>query len=187
MLREEEMRIGSAQKIEELLSRRDHHYGKLFAEIARGLLDEVKAKEEEADRRSINLPTDGLGHIAGDSQNEEIHFPSIASIVSHCALHDNISILPTRRPEGCKEYCVVASFAQWNAPDGFCALSDQVLRLWLEFSKVNKGTLFLTAAWDEIDFSQRYRPLFDHYSRSPHHVAVILVSTTGFSPVYLGH
>ncbi len=187
MLREEEMRIGSAQKVEELLKKEDHHFGKLFAEIAQGLLDEVKEKEQELDRRSINLPTDGLGHIAGNSVNEQVHFPSITSIISHCEQQNNLSIIPNNMPEECKEYCVVAAFDQWSGKKGFCPLSELMLKLWLEFSGKNKGTLFLTVAWDEIDFSQRFRPFFDHYSRTPHQVAVILVSTTGFSPVYLGH
>jgi hypothetical protein len=74
---------------------------------------------------------------------------------------------------------------KWDGEGGFCFVAKQTMTYWLECLEENSRTLFLTSAWDELDFIEHYKAQFDAYAKK-HQVVVILVNVNCFSMTYLG-
>jgi hypothetical protein len=51
--------------------------------------------------------------------------------------------------------------------------------------KINQSILILSFSWDEIDFLERYKKIFDDYTNKGKTICVVLITTEGDSIQYL--
>lgn len=99
-----------------------------------------------------------------------------------------INVIPSDYRASCQSLCVCFAFDKWNASKGFKGVSKKMIEYWLSCSKINKGTLIFSFAWDGVDFVDNYKTQFDQYTIDPEHtVAVILYTSRGISLQYLNN
>lgn len=126
------------------------------------------------------------GHVLDIFQESESvnYFDLLVSNLVHVATDMDVSLFPMNVGP-CKKHCIAIAFDKWNATGGFSAVAQQTMTYWLECLNDNKGTIFLTSAWDEVDFITNYKKQFDAYAKQ-HDIAIVLVTANSFSIVYAG-
>ena len=133
---------------------------------------------------------DMFGHIAHEvfeifKESESVHFDLLNSKLTYVASGIEAYMIPMESNFPCKKHCISLALDKWDASHGFCEVANQTMTYWLTCLNENSGTLFFTSAWDEVDFITRYKPQFDAYAQQ-HEIAIILVTTNGFSMTYMG-
>jgi hypothetical protein len=118
-------------------------------------------------------------------ESESVYFDLLTSKLTHVASGIDAHLMSMDVNGACQKHCISMALDKWNAPQGFCEIANQTMTYWLECLGENSGTLFFTSAWDEVDFLARYKQKFDAYAKK-HSIAVILVTTNGFSMTYMG-
>jgi len=99
---------------------------------------------------------------------------------------EEINLIPSETKGDCHKNCVLVSDCQWSGRgQSFQKHAKEIVKCWLKCIQVNQRTLILTTAWDEKSFKKTYKEEFDIYSKK-HRLAVVLITGTGASLVYLG-
>lgn len=90
-------------------------------------------------------------------------------------------------PGSCHQLCISKAFGKWNSRKyGFKGIAEKTIAYWDNCSKTNRHTVIFTFAWDELDFNQNYRKIFNTHTADPNKtVCIILVTSQGFSIQYL--
>jgi hypothetical protein len=160
-------------KISRQIAEKDAELASLFDSI----IGEVMHAQEERN----NLENYG-SRVAKQSKT------IIEDIASRIKRYGNINVIPGSGSTSCHAYCMCFAFDKWQASKGFRGIAKSTIEYWLSCSKINKGTLILSYAWDEIDFIEKYKHAFDQYANEPTHtIAVILISSRGISIQYLNN
>jgi hypothetical protein len=99
----------------------------------------------------------------------------------------NINLIPININGHCHKYCVSLASGKWNSrKNGFKGIVNRTNELWLKCGHKNRGTVILTSAWDEIDFNQNCRNIFDAQTNNQTKtVCVILVTANDIAMLYL--
>jgi len=148
------------------------------AELA-SLFDNIIGEVMHAQKERNNLENYGS---RGAKQSKTI----LEDIAFRIKRHGNINVFPGSGSTFCHAYCMCFAFDKWQASKGFRGIAKSTIEYWLSCSKINRGTIILSYAWDEIDFFEKYKHAFDQYAKEPSHtVAVILISSREISIQYL--
>ncbi|RKZ43694.1 MAG: hypothetical protein DRR16_22370 [Candidatus Parabeggiatoa sp. nov. 3] len=118
-------------------------------------------------------------------ESESLHFDLLTSKLNHVAMEQQAHLIPVDINGACQPLCLGVALDKWDGQGGFCEVAQQSMTYWLSCLEENSRTLFLTSAWDELDFIKHYKAQFDAYAKK-HQVVVILVNVNGFSMTYLG-
>jgi len=151
------------------IAEKDEKLARLFREFTDRLLQESKMKQGRLDNGIFDPLKIGI---------KDILIPD----------HDSkdFNIIPGEYDTLCLKMCVCFAFDKWQSKKGFNGIANKTIDYWLSCYRINKGTLILSYAWDDLDFIKKYKNRFDQYTLDPQHtVAVILVSSTGFSLQYI--
>jgi hypothetical protein len=141
------------------------------------------------DRILGGLAEKGLFNQTSKSKNSErsdLHNTKISDIVNILDQFGKMNIIPGEPNSPCLPFCVCCAFDKWQSNKGFRGIAGKTIAYWLSCPDVNRGTLILTFAWDDVDFYEKYKPLFDRYTNDPRHtIAVVLITNRGISLQYL--
>lgn len=160
-------------------------------------INDIRNKIAEKDEKLAGLFDDIIRNVVKENERSqefddiypEIHKPRKAIIED--LLYPNrgygaINVIPGENKTSCHSYCVCFAFDKWQYSKGFCGIARKAIDYWLSCAKINRGTLIFSYAWDDVDFSDKYKRPFDHYTNEDQHtVAVILISSRGISLQYL--
>jgi len=156
------------KSLAELLTRIFGDLQEISTEVETIRLDRKGFEEQINNRKGRNLTKD-LDHVIN----------RIADSIQR------INMIPGV-PSACYELCISMAFDKWGSKNGFKGIVNQTISYWLACTQINKITLILTSAWDEVDFIQNYKHHFDAQSGSQDKtVCVILVTSNSFSIQYL--
>lgn len=159
------------QGVEEIfqqIAEKDEKLARLFREFTERLLQESKKRQGSDD--GILTPA--------KLKIKDISIPEIES--------REFNIIPSEYNSSCQNLCVCFAFDKWQSKNGFNGIANKAIDYWLSCYRINRGTLILSYAWDEIDFIKSYKNRFDRYTSDPQHtVAVVLVTASGFSLQYI--
>ena len=110
------------------------------------------------------------------SQVISTEFPSVKMVTQ-----DSINIIPGSNSHACYKYCVAFADGKWGQKNGFLKISRSLVSYWFKCEAKNTGTLLYTSSWDERSFKAGYKNDFDTYIGKGKTLAVVLVTSTGFS------
>jgi predicted Mrr-cat superfamily restriction endonuclease len=118
------------------------------------------------------------------NESESLHFDLLTSKLNHLAMTQAADMIPVENNGNCQPLCLPMAFKKWDEEGGFCQVAKETMTYWLSCLEENSRTLFLTSAWDEVDFIEHYKAQFDAYAKK-HQLVVVLVNMNGFSMTYL--
>lgn len=159
------------EKVRQQIAEKDRGLADLFNDLIKRIIDQK--------RREIIIDKEG------DIRSNPIKI-TIDDIVNSNRGSGNMNIIPGEFGAACFEDCVCFAFDKWQSSKGFHGIAKKVIEYWLACSKINRRTLIISNAWDDIDFFDKYKRSFDKYAQDPtHKIAIVLVSSMGISLQYL--
>jgi hypothetical protein len=168
--------FNNINEVQAQIAELDEGLAQIFLDFAGMLSEEIHDENEDAKQRQ--------------SQNRNIikEFPNISSkIVDGITKGTPINIFPYDIKGPCQPICLCKAFGKWNSyKSGFKGIADYLINHYFnECSYQNKSILILTFAWDELDFIERFKEIFDDYTEQYKIICVVLVTLSGFSIQYL--
>ena len=158
------------------------HRKQLIETTMKMLLDVMQQKTPELADIFEQMATE-VFEIFNETQS--LHFDLLTSKLNHVAMGQQAHLIPSKSNGSCQPLCLGLALDKWDGQAGFCEVAKQTMTYWLSCLEENSRTLFLTSAWDELDFIKHYKAQFDAYAKK-HQLVVILVNVNGFSMTYLG-
>ena len=154
-------------KIRSRIGGKNEKLGSLFSELSEKL-----GRIREVERRNGNI------------------YKGVKKGIEETTRHSRANLIPSNKQAPCRKYCIGYAFNKWNSKSktepGFRKVATQMIDYWLGCSDVNRGTIILTSAWDEVDFKARFQNSFNNYAqKSDHTVAVVLITPSDLSLQYL--
>jgi hypothetical protein len=107
--------------------------------------------------------------------------------VSDATAGTQINLYPSEVKGDCHPECVCYAFGKWNSyKTGFKGVAKYLSEKYMiNCKKINQSILILSFSWDEIDFLERYKKIFDDYTNKGKTICVVLITTEGDSIQYL--
>ena len=160
----------SIKKISRQIAEKDDELASLFGDIIGEMID-LRGRNE-------NFGKYESGELNQSKRRKE-------DTINRIGQHGNINVIPGITATSCQSYCVCLAFDKWQSSKGFRGIFTSVIDYWLACAKINRGTIIISYAWDDLDFTERYKKRFDHYASDHQHtIAVILISSNGISLQY---
>jgi len=157
-----------------------------------GSIDNIFSQIAEKDAELARIFGDIIGEVIHSnegnpySRESRLSRKRMEEIENQINRYGNINVIPGKQGNSCQAYCVCFALDKWKASKGFWGMAHNTIEYWLSCFKINRGTLFISSAWDNDDFIGKYKISFDNYTNDPQHtVAVILISAQGISLQYL--
>jgi hypothetical protein len=162
------------EEITKQIAERDPGLAEIFRVIAGQLIEEPSSLEDRTYENSSG--SKGLGEKIKEKG---------AKIIKEYSNSTSINLIPSDVKGTCHTECICFAFDKWRTQGGFYGIVERIKEYWL-ICPNNLKTIIFTTAWDEIDFIEKFKPLFDFRTRnSGKMICVVLVGLNGNSVTYL--
>lgn len=169
--------------IRDILGRLSEKSGNI-ARVFEDILGELKELSTEVE--PLRIDRGGFERQISGGRKRSLIKDLGSAIESVVERIEEINLIPGE-PGNCYPLCICKAFGKWNSRKyGFKGIAEKTIAYWDNCYKINRHTVIFTFAWDEIDFNQNYRKIFNtHTADQNKTVCIILVTSQGFSIQYL--
>lgn len=163
------------ESIFEKIAEVDSELARIFRDVAENLIPE---------NIEIDQVYEGENIFRYPGSNTESNSEKIIDIIS--SNYPLVNIIPGNTPGLCMPICICNAFGKWNSrKTGFKGIADKLYEYWMA-CPINRSTLIFTLAWDQIDFNDSFKRIFDiETNNNGKHICVVLFHLSGFSLTYL--
>ncbi|MDP2363661.1 MAG: hypothetical protein Q8M94_07820 [Ignavibacteria bacterium] len=172
--------INSMDSVFDILAQKNRELADMFRDVAGRIMDECYRNNNK------NEEHEEIDSSFGERIPTKILPKILSRLTEDVPLFGYpINLIPSKYKGGCHPNCLVLSFDKWGAEKGFKGRANEMISYWLECNDINRNSLVITMAWDELDFNQNYLKNFNAHVSNHKTICVVLVTSEGFSIQYL--